>query len=143
MRQIYSIGRWDETPPLLTIEYDGATGTYRVIGTAEDMGQELCTRVILEILPTSSDTAISSDKLLEFARIQYPEIGSSTFQSVLKNLVEDAKNPVFRRERTRDEAIAAAKAEGKPPNLRGRKLYLYWTTKRGEDQPMDPLFHIG
>lgn len=91
-RELHAVGRFDETPPVVTIEL-GDNG-YRVVSETADARTDEVRRMIVDILPMDEAWALSAPELCD--RL---DLSSSTVSRALKVLTANQTIEIGRREK--------------------------------------------
>jgi RecA-family ATPase len=67
VRVLEAVGRFDETPDSLMIELDPNAGEYKSLGDSGAFVEREAMEVVVEILPTKAETALSTDQVVDRA----------------------------------------------------------------------------
>lgn len=82
-RELYAVGRFDDAPPVLTMEYDLGSGSYSLVMAGHDVRNREVELQILEVLPALEGLALSVKEVCEQV-----DIGDSTVRRALADLVQ-------------------------------------------------------
>jgi hypothetical protein len=82
-RELHAVGRFDDAPPVLTMEYDLSSGSYSLVMAGSDVRNREVELNILEILPQMEGWAITVAEICD--RI---DVADKTARRALKDLVK-------------------------------------------------------
>lgn len=82
-RELFAVGRFDDAPPVLTMEYDLGRGAYSLVMEGESVRKQEVELKILEVLPDMEGWALTVAEIRE--RI---DVGDNTARRALKDLCD-------------------------------------------------------
>lgn len=82
-RELFAVGRFDDAPPVLTIEYDLGRGSYSLVMEGESVRKQEVELRILEVLPQMEGWALTVAEIRERT-----DVGDNTARRALKDLCD-------------------------------------------------------
>jgi AAA domain len=120
-RRLVAVGRWPTTPPVLVIDRDAGTGTWRVVGQATSRQEAAAMGMREQILSAMPDEAITEAELTEVMGMDKRKLGGPLRELVSEEVVirtgAGQRGDPYRYERCPEKVSRSRDTKERSPNV--------------------------